>query len=200
MRTGSSLWLFSTLLYMRIVQGKNNYILLSERQDPARGLTLTRMLAAVLAISLLSFYVLSISSEDICWAAFVPVTLVSQMKKTKFQDHPAHWGAAVAKVLDTMVIGPSFGCRITCPEGFPLPPDVWEGVHLTSFHSVPPPEGPTTPNSDTSQRPGFSQLILTSRFLAKPQCLASHLSVPSSSSHSLFAFRSIKVVLPLFVG
>lgn len=86
MRSGSSLWLFSTLLYMRIVHGKNNYILLSERQNLARGLALTRMFTAVLPISLLSFYALSISSEDICRATFVPITLISRMKKTKLKD------------------------------------------------------------------------------------------------------------------
>lgn len=88
------------------------------------------MLTAGLPISLLSFYALSIYSEDICWATSVPFTLVSRMKKRKLKDHPAHWGATMAEVLDTMVIRPSFrtvGLQYdmprVCARGFPLSPD-----------------------------------------------------------------------------
>lgn len=56
-----------------------------------------------------------------------------------------------------------WGCRITCLEcvarGFPLSPDVWEGVHPTSFHSAPPPEGPHY--SQQCHKPGTR--LLTSK-------------------------------------
>lgn len=113
------------------------------------------MLTAGLPISLLSFYALSIYSEDICWATSVPFTLVSRMKKRKLKDHPAHWGATMAEVLDTMVIRPSFRTvglqcdmpRVSCHTDMCQRVPLVSRLPSTRFHLLKVPLLPTVPQA-----------------------------------------------------
>lgn len=135
---------------MRIVQGKNNYILLS-------GSRTWQEAWLWLECSLLAFPFLSF--------LFTPFLFI---QKTFAEPHlyPLLWFHGWRKeslkiILPTeeppwqkYLILWSFGlhsepqgCSVTCPECVP------EGSPclLTSFHPVPPPEGPTTPNSTTAR-------------------------------------------------